>query len=394
MDLGIFYSLLTEAGQEALAAASALEPVEATYLVNYQQLCRSFQPDLAQAALETVILRREAAVKFSAAAKMYFTRPALEQATNQQVSNWRARRYAGFERVFDLGCSVGGDLLALARLVPTLGIDVDPLRLAMAQVNAQAQDLFSHPQFIQADLLQGLPLGKSMKMAGLFFDPARRRAGRRIHNVRGYKPPLSIIESWLPDFPALGVKISPAVQLEQVSHYEAEIEFISLHGDLKEAVLWFGPLSSAQCRATVLPGGHTLADPFQPFVDLSEPQAVLYEPDPAVLRAGQVAALATRLQACQLDPDIAYLTAGQQQETPFARSWQVEDWMPFQLKRLRTYLRARGVGQVVVKKRGSPLEPAALIRQLKLNGDQSRVIFLTHLRGRPIVVICLPAQPA
>ena len=91
-----------------------------------------------------------------------------------------------------------------------------------------------------------------------------------------------------------------------------------------------------------------------------------------------------------MDPDIAYLTADQRVDTPFARAWAVEAWFPFNLKRLRAYLRERSVGQVVVKKRGSPLQPETLIRDLRLTGDQERVIILTHLRGRHIVVVCTP----
>jgi len=109
-----------------------------------------------------------------------------------------------------------------------------------------------------------------------------------------------------------------------------------------------------------------------------------------VLRAGLVQHLGAQIGASQLDPDIAYLTADRAVETPFARYWPVEDWLPFSLKRLRAALRERNVGQVVVKKRGSPLQPEALIRDLRLKGDQSRVVFLTHLDGKPIVVICLP----
>ena len=50
---------------------------------------------------------------------------------------------------------------------------------------------------------------------------------------------------------------------------------------------------------------------------------------------------------------------------------------------------------VVVKKRGSPLQPEALIREMRLkprerNGPVERVIFLTHLRGQPIIILCLP----
>jgi hypothetical protein len=174
--------------------------------------------------------------------------------------------------------------------------------------------------------------------------------------------------------------------------YNAEIEFISLKGELKEAVLWFGPLKSTQRRATLLPGGHTLTSDSSTLVraGLSEPQAYIYEPDPAILRSKMVGDLAVQLNAHQLDPDIAYLTAEAVQATPFARVWKIEDWFPFQLKRLRAYLRERRVGRVVVKKRGSPLQPEALIRDLRLDGDAERVVFLTHLRGRPIVVVCFP----
>jgi hypothetical protein len=41
-----------------------------------------------------------------------------------------------------------------------------------------------------------------------------------------------------------------------------------------------------------------------------------------------------------------------------------------------------------VKKRGSPLEPDQLIRQLRLKGDEQCILVLTHLRGEPIVIIC------
>jgi hypothetical protein len=180
--------------------------------------------------------------------------------------------------------------------------------------------------------------------------------------------------------------------LQELAGYEAEVEFISLKGELKEAVLWFGAFTSAFRRATVLPGPHTLAaggrleEPATRPLSAA-PQAFLYEPDPAVIRAGLVLPLGERLEAAQLDADIAYLTSEKLTPTPFARAWAIEAWFPFQLKRLRAYLRERGVGRVVVKKRGSPLQPEALIRDLRLTGQEERTVFLTHLMGRPIVLV-------
>jgi hypothetical protein len=398
VDLKSFKELLQPDGQRALRAAMAMEPRENDFLNHFSVLERRFARELARAALESAILRLEAAGKFPCAARMYFTRQALEQASSFAVSTYRARRFGGLRALIDLGCSIGADTLALAGQAPTLGLDRDALRLAMAQANYRAVQPSHSCEFIQADLEAPLPLG-SGSSTGLFFDPARRSEGRRVHSVKNYLPPLSVVRSWLPHFPALGVKISPAVNLVELSGYDAEVEFISLDGDLKEAVLWFGALKRAEKRATLLPGPFSLvrspelAAEFDSrgeqaqIIPLSDPRNYIYEPDGAILRAGLVQDLGVELGAAQLDADIAYLTSDRLVQTPFARVWPVEAWLPFSLKRLRAALRERGVGQVVVKKRGSPLQPEALIKDLRLEGDQERVIFLTHLRGRPIVIL-------
>jgi len=400
MDVSTFRDLQTPSGQEVLQAAQALVPREADFLAHFTALCRQYPAPLARAALETAILREKAGVKFPQASQMYFTREALEQATGSEVSAYRAERYRPYSLVVDLGCSIGGDTLALAKAAPVIGIDIDPLRLVMAGANLGAAGevnpgLADRVLFVLADITSPLPLSpiSSPLSCALFFDPARRSGHRRAFSVDDYAPPLAIIQEWLPHYPALGVKISPGIDLEELSAYtspaqNAEVEFISVRGELKEAVLWFGPLRSASRRATLLPGPHTLIERGGDVqVGLSDPLAYIYEPDAAVLRAGLVQTLASSLSAMQLDPEIAYLTAEKKTPTPFARVWAVEDWLPFSLKRLRSYLRERSIGQVTVKKRGSPITPEKLIHDLRLKGDLERVVFLTQLRGKPVAII-------
>lgn len=404
MDLRSLDALFSPSGQAVLESAQALQPREADYLAHFQSLCKQYPAELVRPALESAILRREAVAKYPAAlaARMYLTREALEQATSYEVSTYRAERYLNRlnpAQLIDLGCSIGGDTLALAEVAPTLGIDRDPLRLRMAYANIEAfsrlPELVRNLQpvdFMQADLLSPLPITSPASTA-LFFDPARRTDQRRISSVDNYQPPLSIIRKWLSQFPALGVKLSPGVDLAELSEYQAEIEFISLQGELKECVLWFGPLRNAVRRATLLPSRAQMmledtTSASETPARLSPPQSFLYEPDPAILRAGLVRHLAEQINATQLDPDIAYLTSRDLTPTPFARCWEIEAWFPFQLKRLRTYLRQRGIGHVTVKKRGSPLEPEALIHDLRLEGELERVLVLTHLNGEPIVLIC------
>ncbi len=384
MDLATFQELLTPTGQAALAAATARVPTAETFLAHLQRLQKDYSAALAKAALDTAILRAKAAAKFSRAAAMYFTREALEQASGERISRYRAGRYAGCAHVADLGCGIGGDSLGLASVVPNVtAVDRDALRLAMAAENLAAYGLRERAAWVEGDLTT-LPWPGAR---AFFFDPARRVGGRRKFSVRDYEPPLAQVRAWLEHAPAGGVKLSPGVDLDELAGYDAEVEFISERGALKECALWFGPLRTAARRATLLPGPHTLlADPAARS-EVGPPQAYLYEPDPAVLRAGLVTTLAAQLEARQLDPDIAYLTAPRLRPTPFARAFAIEDALPFQLKRLRERLRALNVGRVTVKKRGSPLEPEALIKQLRLEGPEERVVVLTHVEGRAWVLI-------
>ncbi len=58
---------------------------------------------------------------------MFFTQRGLEQATDEIVAAYKARRFRGREGIYDLCTGVGGDLLALANLGEATGFDRDPI---------------------------------------------------------------------------------------------------------------------------------------------------------------------------------------------------------------------------------------------------------------------------
>lgn len=384
MDLEDLHFLLSPEGARLLQE-TAVTPITPT---NHLQIAVRLRRHTshAQALLETVLLRQLAAAKFSRAAEMFFVREALEQASAEVVATYRARRFAaaGVRHVADLGCGIGGDSLALAAHAEVTGVDWDPVRVAMAQENVRVYGHGKRFHPLQADLLALTPL----PVDACFFDPARRdETGRRIFSVEEYQPPLSLIQRWRTWVPQTAVKISPGVDYAELPP-DAELEFISVAGEVREGVLWFGDLrSGAARRATLLPGQHSLTDADLIEVPVTEPQNFLYEPDKAVIRAHLVEAVAAQLKATKIDAEIAYLTAASYQPTPFARCFAVEDVLPFQLKRLRQYLRARGIGQVTIKKRGSPLEPDELRQQLRLQGEGSCILFLTRVMGETAVIV-------
>ncbi|NKQ35581.1 MAG: class I SAM-dependent methyltransferase [Chloroflexi bacterium] len=390
MTLDDFYFLLTAVGEKWLADTAVTPITPQNHLQIAARLRQELPPAQAQAVLETVLLRQKAAVKFSRAERMFFTRAALEQASSELVSGYRAKRFqqAGCRQVADLGCGIGGDALALAAVAEVTGVEWDPLRLAMAQENVRVYGHGERFHPLQADLAALTPFAAD----GVFFDPGRRdEQGRRFYSVHQYQPPLALVDRWREVAAYTAVKVSPGIHYDEIPP-DAEIEFISLRGEVKEGVLWYdGFRAGAARQATLLPGSHTLTSDDLPGEDtaVTPPKAYLYEPDGAVIRAHLVQALARQLDATLLDPEIAYLTSDTVQETPFARCFRLEDVLPFQLKRLRRYLQERNVGHVTIKKRGSPLDPDKLRQQLRLRGDRQihRILFLTQLRGDAAVLI-------
>ncbi len=400
--------LVSAAGQAVLAEL-ATRPLTAADLLREQTRLRASLPaDYARAAIEQAVLRQHARTKLAHADQLYFTREALEQATSTPIAQHRAARFAGYGHIVEVGAGIGGDTLALAAGTHpqrhVTAFERDDVRAALLCLNVAALGLAARVTVVAASVPAD---GATLPVAdALFCDPARRNGGRRQCDLAAYQPPLATVLAWhtrAPAIPAVGIKLAPGVDLAAVAQLAPtphEIEFIALAGELKEAVLWCGTLATAATlrRATVLhrtPAGNIAAATLtpaapRPSVPLSPPRAWLYEPDPAVIRAGLVAELALLLDASLLDPQIAYLTGDQPHATPFARAWPVIEWLPFQLKQLRARLHALDAGRVTVKKRGSPLDTDALARQLSGSGSRPLVVVLTRMQSRPIALIALP----
>lgn len=381
MILTTFERLLTPDGQAALAAAFELRPTEASYPACADRLARTFPVDLSRASLDIVLLREKARPKFARAAEMYFTREALEMASGEVIAQHRATRFAAFPTVADLCCGIGGDALGLSAAGRrVVAIDNDALRLRMAEANLAVHGFSG--QFACADVLSAdLPT-----FGAAFADPGRRPGGKRTLSTDHYEPPVSaLVSRFGAGFP-LGVKIAPGVPRDELPRFDAEAEFLTVHGELKECVLWFGPLRTATVRATVLPGGHTITGNPGP-AEVGSVGEFVYDPSPAVSRSGLVSVLADTLDARQLDPDIAFLTADTLTPTPFATPYRVEDVLPFHVKRLAAWLRERQIGRVTVLKRGSTVDSDELTAKLKLRGDGHRELILTRFAGKSVVLI-------
>jgi SAM-dependent methyltransferase len=356
------------------------------------RLRRTVSSEQAAALLLTARLRQKAVSKFGAdAAKMLFTPDALEQASDPLIRRYRAAQASGITAL-DICCGIGTDSFALAETgKDVLGLDLDVVRLTIARYNAAVLGL--SVRFEERDVTRPLPDIADT----LFYDPARRDdMGRRIFGVEAYEPPLSLIKGW--NAPLKAVKLAPGVDLMELHEYGGGIEFLSVEGDLKEAVLWLGA-GWRGTKATLFADGHIYhwqRQGAEPEVGTVAPRAYVCEPDPSILRAGLVQDVAAAINGTMLDSTIAYLCTDTLPVSPWVRTWRVRDWMPFNLKKLRAHLREGDIGRVTVKKRGFPMSPEELQAALKLKGKAACTLVCTRFNGDPIVMICdeMPVKPS
>jgi hypothetical protein len=372
-------ALLSPAGRAAVAAAGQLDLSPAAR-VRSAEAVRPLGA-LGPLALEQALLRERARAKHPRGAELWWTGPALEQASSYDLATHRADRFDG--PVLDLCCSVGGDLLALP--AGSVGVDVDEARLLLAQANAEV--LQRDDALLRADVTTlRLPAASDVVV-----DPARRAGGRRVFDPRAYAPPLEQVLSWRERVRSLVVKVAPGVDHDALPA-DLEVEVVSLRGEVKEAVLVAGAARTGHRRtATLLPGPHVLTDDPVPVPDVRPPGSWLLEPDGAVVRAHLVAQVAAQVEGWLLDETIAYVGAETRTPTPYGKWFEVLEVLPFGLKPLRERLRAHDAGPLVVKKRGTAVEPDQLRKQLKLTGSREVTVVLTRSAGRQIAMVVRPS---
>lgn len=389
VDLDAFRWLLTEEGQRVLAravelrAAPSYDPVRTT-----SALRRETTPEQAAVAMTQADLRLRARPKFDVLAEqMYFTPDGLEQATRHRVAQHRAARLAAASpsSLIDLGCGIGGDLIAFATAgIICAGVDLDPVRVAVATANLESLGLGG--AVMQADATHVDTSGFEVA----FADPARRTARGRTFDVNAYSPPWPFVTGLL-DRPAC-IKVAPGIPHSLVPE-GVEAEWVSDQGEVKEAALWSSWLASARRRATVIGQGGlaTLTDEDDPGEQpVREVGRFVYEPDGAVIRAGLVTAVCAGVVGWLLDEHIAYVSSDESFRTPFARGYEVLEELPFRERQLKAALRNRGIGRLTIKKRGVEVEPDALRKRLDLHGEDEGTLIMTRAQGTGIALLVRP----
>lgn len=365
-----------------------------------QSLRAEIGPRRSHLVIAQAELRRRAKVKFTRAQEMFFTRQLLEQATDQQISEYKATRFPAEQSLADLCCGIGGDLLALAGRGDVKAVDRDPIAILFAEANCRAMDRAS-AEFEVADVnefdvsrYQAWHLDPDRRTVDQASGTRRGSRRRRTTKVEYQEPAVDAVNSLLESNPQAAIKLAPATKAPETWAERAELEWIGSRGECRQQVAWFEGLarcpgehaatafvSSRPSPLTVrgIPNGEI---PLSPAVG-----RYILEPHAAVLAAGLACILAQQHGLSEVSPGIAYLASDEIVDNPILSCFEVTEVLPFDPKYVKKSIRQRGIGNLEIKKRGVRVSPEQLREEIRPKGDESATLLVlpVHRKVRAIL---------
>lgn len=415
-----------------------------------QRLRRDLSTERARLVVEQVELRRRARDKFQLADHLFFTRRALEQATDDVLAQVKASRFPAGTLVVDVCCGIGGDLMALAERGPVRGVDRDPVVVTLARANLAARQQHAgsfEPAAMPAATTTDRASGSSLsgnrasgnRAAAVdstvvvgdaeaiewqaswawHVDPDRRSEGGRTTQVEWFQPPRDCLESWISAGRAGGVKVAPATEWSGGSRGDTPVtrlthppdlistaapgpallegierEWLGSRGECRQQMIWTGAAALHPGLRTVAVadrGGETrrlVERRESPPARASSLGEYLVEAHPAVLAARLTGSLALELGLREFPSVHGYLSADRVLTDPLVSCYQVVELLPFDRRLVKQWLRVRSAGTVTVKKRGVEVNPEQLAREWSGKGDEPATMVLCRWLDRTVAIAC------
>lgn len=271
---------------------------------------------------------------------LLFDKTALEQASTWVCATHRSKKLKenislidskfklnGYH-VYDLGSGIGIDTLAMSRFFKIYSYESDLKRynlLVQNSSNCFKSIKKNKINCVNADFTNIKDLILNDKCI-VYLDPSRRDLKSHFKSIFDYNPSLEIINEILEFTPFVIVKISPAVDLQELQNNTFnspyEIEFVSENSELKECILWFGFTKENIITGTKLPENISYTKNLDVQLEISTYNEFeyLYEPDFAYIRSGTMDLIAKKTRLSKIDEQIAYLAGGKVSNVTWCRN--------------------------------------------------------------------------
>ncbi|MGA1306765.1 MAG: THUMP-like domain-containing protein [Candidatus Kapaibacteriota bacterium] len=263
--------------------------------------------------------------------------------------------------------------------------ELDPFIAYLATVNATLHDYTLIPLIKDGALAD--PTSKDIFWA----DPSRRLDGKHRRSMTGYySPDIDILIKKAEQSKRGGIKIAPGERFEG----EYTREFLGIGRECREQILWFntefkdGTVTLIDKNKTYIPEKIEAIPTLIPFESISQYRYLL-EPHAALIR-GTLSANYAESSIAVFDRNIAYGITNDKQDEDWFAHFEILHAETFSRRKLQAFLESQGWNRnTEIKKRGFPMEPDELRKQLKFSsGEESGVIVLTRFNDEHVMILC------
>ncbi|MBR0237136.1 MAG: hypothetical protein IJQ39_03490 [Thermoguttaceae bacterium] len=332
--------------------------------------------DRAVAISGQLALNEKVKRKFPDLPFLLVTDKGLQQATDSLIAQYK--RDAALKelpsesvRFADLCCGIGGDLIAFAKAVPSVGVDIDPTTALFAQTNCRLAGTDAKVFCCSAEEFDLSDYNL------VHIDPDRRPSGRRTTNADFFQPPREFIDQLVSRVGQVIVKSAPGASIPELWRQNAQWEWIEHNGECKQAVGWFGFKSRLgdTIRATIVSetGVESFSAPAPKRSGVLSYQSqktiqpsdckYIYAPAPSLSTSGLISAFCQHFGLSELSPG-GYLGSNELFVSPFVTAFEIEEVFPLNAKKVKQGLKQRGVDRIIIKKRGAVPEPEEFLKRL------------------------------
>lgn len=354
-------------------------------------------------AISQIEYRAKAGDKFRSAdadfAPQWFpTGLSVEQASSAAVAAFHASLMAEAHSVLDMTMGLGVDAAAVAAIdkAEVTAIERDARLCEFARENYKS---LGNLTVINADSVEWLRDTKQV-FDWIFIDPARRDdVGRRVFNIHDCTPDVAEIMPLMFEHAAdILVKLSPMLDLSATITdlgKVAALYIVEERGEVREVLVHLNrdAVSSPDTTPIEVVNGDnrflfTREQEAQSAERYAEPVAgdFLYEPSPAVMKAGPFKLLCEKFDVGALHPNTHLYVSAQKIDNFPGRRYLIRAVIPYASKNIKRFAREYPAASVSV--RNFPCTAAALRAKLKVKeSDAVKVVGATLKGGNQVLIV-------
>ncbi len=339
----------------------------------------------------------------TSAADLLLTDDGISQATRPEVARYHAefiaKKFGANAHVLDLTCGLGFDSREFARYgLRVTSVEIDPEIVEYARHNLMQFDVTVH-------CADGADFEVPSDVDVIFVDPARRDPNaakdsmgntKRIFNPSQWSPSWETINQIAKSHPVIA-KVAPGIDKSELADWDAR--WVSADGDLVECFL---SSAGTGIRAAVLLDSENdkhlevLGDSATSTAPLG---SFLIIPDPALIRASALDAVALLCNGGLVNEHIAWLTSDDAnaiaklnvQSPQLANVLKIESQFKFSEKQLAANLKGVESSGVTVMTRGMQLDVEAIRKaavKAASSGNQELVLAIYRDDAGPQGLLC------